>query len=94
MRSLADVIDLDVDNKPRIKFNKYYYEKICALALEGRTIVEIAQMENMPSVDVLYSWIRRYKILKDGLNSSKHFRKEFLVDLKQDLLHSTKLFQR
>lgn len=75
---------MNKENILKFVFSDYYFELICSLVLEGKTLKEISMIEDMPNVGLIYSWTKRYLILKEGIQSSKKIRQVLLQDLEID----------
>lgn len=61
-------------------FTYFYYEKICAMTLEGLTLKKASVMHGMPPVQVLYYWNKRFPCLRIAIKSMKNSRKEYLLE--------------
>lgn len=46
----------------------------------GWTFKRISSHEEMPTINILYSWTKRYPILKKAVNSSKENRTLFKLE--------------
>lgn len=61
-------------------FCYFYLEKICILTLQGMTLKKISCLAGMPPVGVLYSWTKRYPVLKKAINMMKNHRECYKVE--------------
>ncbi len=69
-------------------FSYFYLEKICTLTVQGWTLKKIGDLEEMPSVSTLYSWLKRYPVLKRTVRLSKENRELFKTETEIESLFS------
>lgn len=49
----------------KIRFNRFYYSEILFHLANGGKIYELSNLNDFPSRSVVYSWFKRYHVLKN-----------------------------
>jgi hypothetical protein len=62
-------------------YSKEVADAICALIMEGLTMTEIAEMKGMPSIPIIYSWMRSREDFRADVRGARQMRGEYYHDL-------------